>query len=76
MPSKHWPIKQTVHVRDATILTNAVSAFSFYGCPMIICKPIYSEDTADFLYDLDSLGPSMYGYATASYTRISDHLKF
>ena len=29
-----------------------------------------------FLYDLVFLGPKMYGYATASYNQILDHLKF
>ena len=29
MLSMHWPIKQTVHVRDATILTIAFSAIRF-----------------------------------------------
>ena len=76
MPSMHRTIKQTVHVRDATILTSAVSTFRFYGCSMIICKPICSEDMAKFLYDLSFLGPSMYGYATVSYDQILDHLKF
>ena len=76
MPSMQWAIKQTVHVRDATILTSAVSAFRFYGCLMIIRKPICSEDMANFLYDLDFLGPWMYGFATVSYNQISDHLKF
>ena len=56
MPSMHWPIKQTVHVRDATILTSAISAFRFYGCSMIIPKPICSEEGANFLYDLGFLG--------------------
>ena len=39
MPSMHWPINQTVHVRGATLLTSAVSAFRFYGCSMIIRNP-------------------------------------
>ena len=76
MPSMHWPIKQTVHVRDVKILTSAVSAFRLYGCSMIIRKPICSEDMANFLYDLGFLGPWMYGYATVSYYQILDHLKF
>ena len=69
MPSMHWPINQTVHVRDATILTSAVSAFCFYGCVMIIRKPICSEKMANFLYDLGFLGRWMYGYATVSLTK-------
>ena len=76
MPSMHWPIKQTVHVRDTTILTSAVSAFHYYGCSMIILKPICSEDMANFLYDLDFLRPWMYGYATVSYDQILNHLNF
>ena len=75
MPSIHWPIKQTAHVRGATILTSAVLAFRFYGCSMIIPKPIYSEDMANFLYDLGFLALWMYGYATVSYNQILNHLK-
>ena len=69
-------IKQTVHVRDATVLTSVVSAFCFYGSSMIIPKPICSEDRANFLYDLGFLGLCMYGYTTVSYNQILDHLKF
>ena len=76
MPSMHWPIKQTVHVWDATILTSAVSAFHYYGCSMIIPKQICSENLANFLHDLDFLGPWMYGYATVSYDQTLNHLKF
>ena len=43
---------------------------------MIIRNPIYSEDMANFLYDLGFLGPSMYGYAAVSFNQILDHLKF
>ena len=43
---------------------------------MITRNPICSEDMANFLYDLDFLGPWMYGYATVSYNQILDHLKF
>ena len=70
------PLKQTLHVRDATISTSAISAFRFYGCSMIIRKPIYSEDMAYFLYDLSFLGLWMYGYATFSFNQIFNHLKF
>ena len=57
MPSMHLPIKETLHVRDAAILTSAVSAFRFYDRSMIIRKPICSEDMANVLYDLGILGP-------------------
>ena len=76
MPSMHWLIKETVHVRDATILTFAVSAFRFYGCSIIIHKQICPEDMANFLYDMGFLGPWIYRYATVSYNQILDHLKF
>ena len=76
MPSMHWPIKQTVHVRDATILTSAVSAFRFNGCSMIIRQPICSEDMVNFLNDLGFLGPWVYGYATVIYNHILDYLKY
>ena len=76
MPSMHWPIKQTVHVRDATVLTSVVSAFCFYGCSMIIPRPICPEDMANFLYILGFLGLCMYGYTTVSYNQILNLLKF
>ena len=76
IPSMHWPIKQTVHIRDLTIQTRAVSAIRFHGCSMFICKPICPVNMANFLSDLGFLGPWMYGYATVCYNQILDHLKF
>ena len=75
MPSMHWPIKQTVHVRDSIILTSAVSALRFYDCSMIFRKSICSEDMANFLYDLVFLGLECMT-ATVSYNQILDSLKF
>ena len=37
---------------------------------------MYSEDIANFPYDLGFLGPLMYAYATVSYNQTLDHLKF
>ena len=65
-----------MHVRDATVLTSVVSAFCVYGCSIIIPKPIYSEDMANFLYVLGFLGLCMYGYTTVSYNQILNLLKF
>ena len=76
VPSTHWPIKQTVHIRDLTIQTRVVSAIHSNGCSMFIRKPICSVHMANFLYDLRFLGPWMYGYATVSYNQILDRLKF
>ena len=49
--------------------------FVFYGCSMIIPKPICFEDMANFLYDLGFLGLWMHGYATVSYNQILNHLR-
>ena len=76
IPSMHWPIKQTVHIRDLTIETRAVSAIRFHGCSKFIRKPSCPVNMANFLDDLGFLGPWMYGYATVSYNQILDHLKF
>ena len=70
------PIKQTVHIRDLTIQTRAVSAICFHCCSMFIRKTICPVHMANFLYDLGFLGRCMYGYATVSYNQILDHLKF
>ena len=76
IPSIHWHIKQTVHIRDLTIPTRAVSAIRFHGCRMSIRQPICPVNMANFLYDLGFLGPWIYDYATVSYKQILDHLKF
>ena len=76
IPTMHWPIKQTVHIRDLTIQTRAVPAIRFHDCSMFICKPICPVHMANFLYDLGFLGPWMYGNATVSYYQIWDHFKF
>ena len=72
----HWPIKQSVHIRDLTIKTRAVSAIRFYGVSMFIPGPICPVHMSNFLYDLGFLGPWMYCYANVSYNQILDHLKF
>ena len=51
IPSMHWLIKQTVHIRDLTILTRAVSATRFYGCSMFIRKSICPVHMAKFVGD-------------------------
>ena len=66
----HWPIKQTVHIRDLIIQTIAVSAILFHGCSLFIHKPACPVHMANFLYDLGFLGPWMYGYAIVSYNQI------
>ena len=76
IPSMHWHIKQTVHIRDLKIQTRAVSAILFHGCSMFIRKPIFLVNIMNFLYDLGFLGPWMHGYATVSYNQIFDHLTF
>ena len=57
IPSMHWPISQTVHIRDLTIQTRAVSAIHIYGCVMFIQKSICPVYMMMFLYDLGLLGP-------------------
>ena len=69
IPSIHWPIKQTVHIRDLIIQTIAVSAIRCHGCSIFILKPTCPVQMANFLYDLGFLGPLMYGYATVSYNQ-------
>ena len=69
IPSMHWPIKQTVHIRDLIIQTIAVSAIRFHGCSIFIHKPTCPVQMANFLYDLGFPGPLMYGYATVSYNQ-------
>ena len=76
IPSMHCHIKQTVHIRDLTIQTRAVSAIRFRGCSMFIRKQICPVNMANFLYNLSFLGPWIYGYATVSYDQILDLLKF
>ena len=76
IPSMHWPIKQTVHIRYLTIQTRAGSALRFHGCSMFIRKPICPVNMANFLYDLGFLGPWIYGYATVSNNQILDHSRF
>ena len=76
IPSMHWPIKQTRLIRDLTIQTRAVSAIRFHGWSMLIRKPMCPVNIANFLYDLGFLAPWMYGYATVSYNKILEHLKF
>ena len=76
IPSMHWHIKQSVHIRGLTIQTRAVSAICFHGCSMFIHQSICPVNMANFLYDLGFLGPWMYGYTTDSYNQILDRLKF
>ena len=76
IPSMHWPIKQTVHIRDLIIQTIAVSAIRFHGCSIFIHKPTCPVHMANFLYDLGFLGPLMYGYATVSYNQILTNWSF
>ena len=75
IPSKYWPIKQPVHMRDLTIETWTVSAINFHGCSLFISKPICPVDMANFLYDLGYLDHWMHGYAIVSYNQILDHMK-
>ena len=76
IPSMHWHIKQTVHIRDLTTQTRAVPAIRFHGCAMSIRKPIHPVNMANFLHDLGFLGPWIYGYTSFSYNQILDNLKF
>ena len=57
IPSMHWPIRHTVHIRALTIEARAVAAIHIYGCVMFIQKSIFPLCMVKFLYDLGFLGP-------------------